>query len=69
MRQEIGDQTGAPAGVTLAIEAAPAELATPRKAPPRLAYVDGLRALAALEVVASHVVIEIWRKAPTQQRS
>lgn len=33
---------------------------TPHPAPARLGYVDGLRALAALYVVASHCVTEVW---------
>src|SRR5579859_7861710 len=32
----------------------------PHPAPARLGYVDGLRALAALYVVASHCVTEVW---------
>ena len=62
MRREIGEQAGAPVGATLAIEAESAAPATPRTAPARLGYVDSLRALAALYVVASHSMLEIWPK-------
>ncbi len=52
MLQGIGRLEGA-------VASAP-EAATPRPTLSRLSYVDGLRALAALEVVADHIVEEIW---------
>ena len=49
----------AAAGGTVAIMS-PREPGAPREAQRRLGYVDGLRALAALYVVASHCMLEIW---------
>jgi peptidoglycan/LPS O-acetylase OafA/YrhL len=60
MRQEVGEQV---AGATLAAPAAP--VPEPRATRARLGYVDGLRAVAALYVVASHIGQEVWpRHAP-----
>lgn len=52
MRQEIGERAGA--------EAHAPEPATPGRPLPRLGYVDSLRALAALYVVASHIGFTVW---------
>ena len=52
-------------GAVVAVET-PREPNAPREAPARLGYVDGLRALAALYVVASHIGQTVWpRLAPT----
>lgn len=60
MREEMAQGRGISA--SLAVATAPrSSAAVSSAAPARLGYVDGLRALAALYVVVSHMVSEVWQ--------
>ncbi|HZC05306.1 MAG TPA: acyltransferase [Ktedonobacterales bacterium] len=65
MRQDMAGERDAQPGATVAVAAADASAQPARAvsvAPSRrLGYVDGLRALAALYVVVSHMVPTVWR--------
>ncbi len=60
MRRDVVGRVGGAHAAAIAVDATPQPVAASVGTPARLGYVDGLRALAALYVVVSHIMSTIW---------